>query len=343
MTYQEVMDSARQKCTKCKVCNECNGMACRGMVPGPGSKGNGKSFTSALDYLRNIDIMMDPIYDNSKGQDLSSSFFGIDLSMPVMGAPCGGAAFNFGVAPEVMDDHGFVYAQISGAKNAGTMGWIPDGPANMTIEGYLDVAKTMDGIAIPTIKPWKNERIIELIKIAESYGVPAIACDVDSAGLVNLKLMGTPVDPKSEAELAELVASTKLPFIIKGIVTVKAAEIAARVGAKAVVISNHGGRIIQDAPAPVSMIEEIKAAVGSDIKIIVDGGIRSGSDVFKCLALGADYVLIGRPVCHAAIGGNDEGVAMYFEKIKGELSDNMLMTGCNIIADITKDKIRNRN
>ena len=83
--------------------------------------------------------------------------------------------------------------------------------------------------------------------------------------------------------------------------------------------------------------------MGDRVKIFVDGGIRTGGDVYKCLALGADAVLIGRPVCHAAIGGGAEGVAMYFEKIKGELHDNMLITGCNTLADITADKIRNRN
>ena len=83
--------------------------------------------------------------------------------------------------------------------------------------------------------------------------------------------------------------------------------------------------------------------MGDRVKIFVDGGIRTGGDVYKCLALGADAVLIGRPVCHAAIGGGAVGVAMYFEKIKGELHDNMLITGCNTLKDITPDKIRNRN
>ena len=76
MTYEEVLDNARKRSTKCRVCPVCNGVACKGMVPGPGGKGDGKSFTNCLEYLHNIDIMMDPVFDNAAGQDSSIELFG---------------------------------------------------------------------------------------------------------------------------------------------------------------------------------------------------------------------------------------------------------------------------
>ena len=81
-------------------------------------------------------------------------------------------------------------------------------------------------------------------------------------------------------------------------------------------------------------------AVGADTKIFVDGGVRTGDDVFKMLALGADAVLIGRPYVIAAYGGGAEGVQLYTEKLKAELNDAMTMTSCKSLQEITRDKIR---
>ena len=340
MTYQELLNSARSRSTLCKVCPECNGLACKGMVPGPGAKGDGKSFTNCVAYLKNIDIMMNPIFDNSLGQDGSIELFGKTLSMPVMAAPCGGAKMNFG---STLTDYEMTEAMVLGAIAAGTISFTPDAPQDEMFLNGIEMTKRTGGMAVPTIKPWKNDIILHHIKLAEDAGAVAVCCDVDSAGLINLKLLGKPVDPKSPKDLELLISSTKLPFIIKGVVTPDAVKLAADLGAYGVVISTHGGRIIPDAPATASVIEACRDAVGKDFKIFVDGGIRSGGDVYKCIALGADAVLIGRPVCHAAIGGYAEGVELYFNKIKGELFDNMLITGCNTVSQITRDKIRNRN
>lgn len=340
MTYKEVLENARSRSTMCKVCPECNGLACKGMVPGPGGKGDGKSFTNCLTYLKNIDIMMNPIFDNTAGQDASIELFGKTFSMPAMAAPCGGAKLNFG---STLTDYEMTEAMVLGSLAAGTISFTPDAPLDEMFLHGIEMTKRTGGMAVPTIKPWKNERILHHIGLAEDAGAVAVCCDVDSAGLINLKLLGKPVDPKSAKDLELLINATKLPFIIKGVVTPEAVKLAADLGAYGVVISTHGGRIIPDAPATASMIAECRAAVGDRIKIFVDGGIRTGGDVYKCIALGADAVLIGRPVCHAAIGGYAEGVELYWEKIKGELYDNMLITGCNTLADITPNKIRNRN
>ena len=340
MDYEEVLANARKKSRKCKVCPVCNGLACRGQIPGPGGKGNGKSFMESLEYLSKIDIMMDPIFDNTGGQDAGIELFGRRLSMPVLGAPCGGAGLNFGCD---MPEADFIQAQVKGALAAGTLAFTPDGPMDEVYLSGIELTRQVGGLAVPTVKPWAEEKLLHHIRLAEEAGAVAVCCDVDSAGLINLRLLGKPVDPKSPEELAKAIAGTRLPFLIKGVLTVRAAKLAAELGAYGIVISNHGGRIIPDAPAPVSMIREIREAVGGRLKLLVDGGIRSGGDVYKCLALGADAVLIGRPICHSAIGGGAEGVACYLEKIKEELLDNMRITGCHSIGEITRDQIRNRN
>ncbi len=110
-------------------------------------------------------------------------------------------------------------------------------------------------------------------------------------------------------------------------------------GANGSIVPNPGGRVLDHTPAPVEVLPAICDAVGGRIKVLADGAIRTGADVFKVLALGADAVLIGRPYVTAACGGNAEGVALYTQKILSELRDTMKMTGCAALADITREKI----
>ena len=337
MTYKDVLEKAKTMGLNCRVCPVCDGRACRGEVPGVGAKGSGKAFTDSVDFLRSIDIDLDAVYE-SRGQDTSCEMFGRTWSMPVFGAPVGGAVFNYG-CKTVTDDE-LTCAQVGGAAAAGTAAFTPDGPWDEYFASSLAAASSAGRYFIPTIKPWKNEKVIENLRIAEEAGATAAAMDVDSAGLINLKLMGKPVDPKSPADIKEIIASTRLPFLVKGIMTPRAALISRDAGACGIVVSSHGGRVLEDAPATCSVLPDIRAAVGPDFKIFVDGGIRSGTDVFMALALGADAVLIGRPYTLAALAGGAEGAKLYFEKIQAELADVMVMTGCASAADITADKVR---
>ena len=88
------------------------------------------------------------------------------------------------------------------------------------------------------------------------------------------------------------------------------------------------------------MLPEIRAAVGPEYPVFIDGGIRTGADIFKVLALGADAAMIGRPFAIAAHGGREEGISLYIQKLRKELAYIMLLTGCRTISDITTDKIR---
>ena len=143
------------------------------------------------------------------------------------------------------------------------------------------------------------------------------------------------------AELKEIVELAGKPFIVKGIMTVKGALKAKEAGAAAIVVSNHGGRVLDQCPATAEVLPEIAEALkGSGVKILVDGGIRSGVDVFKALALGADAVLIARPFVTAVYGGGEEGVKCYIDKIAGELADTMQMCGAHSLCEITRDMVR---
>jgi 4-hydroxymandelate oxidase len=119
-------------------------------------------------------------------------------------------------------------------------------------------------------------------------------------------------------ELAEIVQLAERPFIVKGVMTVKGALKAKQAGAAAIVVSNHGGRVLDQCPATAEVLPEIAAALkGTGVKVLVDGGIRTGVDVFKALALGADGVLICRPFVTAVYGGGAEGEVLHRQAGRG--------------------------
>jgi isopentenyl diphosphate isomerase/L-lactate dehydrogenase-like FMN-dependent dehydrogenase len=139
--------------------------------------------------------------------------------------------------------------------------------------------------------------------------------------------MGRPVSPKSPEKLAEMINRVKMPFILKGVMTVSDAKLAVDAGANAIVVSNHGGRVLDHAPGAAEVLPEIVDAVKGQVFILADGGVRKGVDVLKLLALGADAVMIGRPFSVAAVGGLREGVLQLIERFAAELKSCMVLTG----------------
>ncbi|MDY3868469.1 MAG: alpha-hydroxy-acid oxidizing protein [Pyramidobacter sp.] len=338
MNYSEVLSLAREiMAPRCRMCPVCNGRACRGEVPGVGGKGTGESFIRNVEWLAGVKIVLDTIYED-KGQDISCEFFGRRFSMPVFAAPIGGMKMNYGVDIEEGEEARRV---LCGAQAAGTAAFTGDGPLDASFLEPLETIRRIGGCGVPTLKPWELSRAKDRIAQALGAGVMALSMDIDAAGLANMKANGCPVCAKGVAELAELVrAAGPVPFIPKGIMSARGALKAAEAGVYGIVVSNHGGRVLDSTQATCEVLPQIRAAVGSSVKIFVDGGIRSGSDVFKALALGADAVLIGRPVVAASLGGGEEGVKMYFEKIAAELTETMVMTGASSLGDISAEMIR---
>jgi len=336
--YSEVKEIAKAKLLGiCNVCPDCNGLACRGKVPGCGSKGEGAAFIDSRAFIKSIKLNMDAVHEHFEA-DTKISLFGKEFELPFCIAPVGGMSLNYG---SVMSEYEYAKAVISGAKDKGIFAWTGDGPNDDIFYKPLEAIKEVkEGCAVVAVKPWEQEKVFARIKEAEEAGAIAIAMDIDAASLINLKLAGKPVYTKSEDELREIVRSTKLPFIVKGVLTKDAAIRCANAGCYGIVLSNHGGRIMEDAAAPASLIPEIRAAAGDRLKIFVDGGIRTGSDIFKCIALGADCVMLARPFVTAAVGGGEEGVGLLIDKLSSELKETMLMTDSRNISSIGFDKIR---
>ena len=117
--------------------------------------------------------------------------------------------------------------------------------------------------------------------------------------------------------------------------TADEAELAVQAGVDAIVVSNHGGRVLDQTPGVADVLPEIAQAVKGKVTILADGGVRNGVDVLKMLALGADAVLIGRPFVTASFGGQREGVTAYIESLKSELKSAMVLTGCKTVKDVS--------
>jgi isopentenyl diphosphate isomerase/L-lactate dehydrogenase-like FMN-dependent dehydrogenase len=151
-----------------------------------------------------------------------------------------------------------------------------------------------------------------------------------------MALAGQPVSPKTFGEIKELIGSTRLPFILKGIMTPEEAELGLAAGAAAIVVSNHGGRVLDHTPGAAEVLPAIAARVKGRLLIFADGGVRSGGDVLKLLALGADAVLVGRPLVIGVMGGGREGVAFLLNKLKSELIQAMLLTGTADVKSVSR-------
>lgn len=335
MDYNQILENARKNMGgRCLVCKECSGVGCKGVIPGPGGKGTGSSFARNYLKLQELKINMDLIYSKSS-VSTEIELFGWKFKYPFFAAPISAVKIHY---PGYFSEEEYSNAIVFGCKAAGTIGFTGDGESKDCYTSGLEAIKLTGGWGIPTIKPWGVEDVISKIKLAEQVGAPAVAMDIDAAGLPVLA-KDKEICPKSVDDLKRIVESTKLPFIVKGIMTAKSAEKVLEAGAYGIVVSNHGGRVLDHTPATVEVLPDIVKAVKGKMKILIDGGIRSGLDVFKVLALGADGILIGRPYSVAAYGGGEEGVALYTEKIGAELKQTMVMTGCSTLSDIDSSKL----
>ena len=336
MTYQEVLANARTCMGPyCKSCPTCNGLACKNQVPGPGAKGIGTGFIRNYQKWQELCVNMDTICEN-KPVDTSFELFGQKVDIPVFAAPVGAMTLHYG---DKYNDLQYNDILVSACAEAGIAAFTGDGTNPAVMEAAAEALKKAGGCGVPTIKPWNMETIQEKLALVKAADPFAIAMDIDAAGLPFLKNLTPPAGSKTVDELKQVVELAEKPFILKGIMTVSGAKKALEAGAKAIVVSNHGGRVLDQCPATAEVLPAIADAVGGRMTILVDGGIRTGMDVFKALALGADAVLIGRPFVNMVYGGGAEGVKVYVEKLKAELADTMAMCGAHSLSDIKRSMI----
>lgn len=292
-------------------------------------------------------------------RDMTTTVLGQAISMPIVVAP---TAFH-----KLACEAGEI-AAARAAKAAGTL-FILSSLSNTAMEAVFAEAATPRWFQLYMYKD--REITLDLVKRAESAGAEAIVLTVDAPGLgtrerdarnsfrlpdglavANLAPLGKGNFPDVQGsglaayvrenfkedlgfgDLDWLCRSTRLPVVVKGVCRGDDARRAAEHGAKAVVVSNHGGRQLDTAPATCEVLPHVVEAAGDLCEVYVDGGIRRGSDVLKAVALGARAVLVGRPVLWGLCVDGEQGAARVLEILRRELDEAMLLCGCTKLSDI---------
>jgi len=336
MNYEEILATARTCIGPyCKACPVCNGRACKNTMPGPGSKGSGTVAAHNYDAWQNLYLNMDTICEGGT-VDTSFTLFGQKYDLPVFAGPVGAVNLHYG---DKFTDEEYNAILVPACAKAGIAAFTGDGLNSAVFTAAAKAIGENEGKGIPTVKPWDKATIFAKIDAAKASGAKVFAMDIDAAGLPFLKGQNPPAGPKTVAELKEIIDYAGVPFIIKGVMTVKGALKALEAGAAGIVVSNHGGRVLDSVPATAEVLPAIAEAVKGKMLILVDGGIRSGIDVCKALALGADAVIMARPYVTAVYGGGEEGVKALTDKIKAEMEDTMAMCGVYSLSEITRDMI----
>uniref|UniRef100_A0A453B3G1 (S)-2-hydroxy-acid oxidase n=1 Tax=Aegilops tauschii subsp. strangulata TaxID=200361 RepID=A0A453B3G1_AEGTS len=239
-----------------------------------------------------------------------------------------------------------------------------------------EVATARAAASCNTLMVFKNRDIsATLVRRAESHGFKAIVLTVDTPMLgrreadirnkmvapANANLEGLmPIDDLDTADGSKLEkyardtldpslswkdvewlkSITSLPILLKGIVTAEDARKAVEAGAAGIIVSNHGARQLDYAPATISALEEVVKAVAGAVPVLVDGGVRRGTDVLKALALGARAVMVGRPVLYGLAARGQAGAKHVIEMLNRELELAMALCGCRSVAEITRDRVQ---
>ena len=336
MTQKEVLENARTCLgVHCKGCEICNGRVCRNQIPGPGAKGVGDTAIRNYDKWKEIRVQMDTLCEN-KPVDTTCRLFDREFTYPFFAGPVGAVNLHYG---DKYDDGAYNDILVSACAEAGIAAFTGDGTNPEVMRAATEAIRRSGGAGVPTVKPWNAAVVSEKMELVRGCGAFAAAMDIDAAGLPFLKNMTPPAGSKTTKELASIVRSAGVPFIVKGIMTVKGALKAKEAGAAAIVVSNHGGRVLDQCPATAEVLADIADAVGDSMTVLVDGGIRCGTDIFKALALGADGVLICRPFVTAVYGGEKDGVAELVGRLGAELKDTMAMCGAHSLEEITREMV----
>lgn len=336
MNWQETLQAARGQMGKCKACPVCDGRSCKNTIPGPGAKGRGDVAIRNYAKWQEIRVNMDTLHENAD-PDTSFSLFGKTFRLPVLAGPVGAVQLHYA---DKHTDQTYNDILVPACAAAGIAAFVGDGTNPAVLEAGTAAIKAAGGTGVPTVKPWDMDTVRRKLELSRESGAFAIAMDIDAAGLPFLQGLTPPAGSKSVAQLAQIAREAEVPFVLKGIMTPGAALKAREAGAAGIVVSNHGGRVLDGCPSTAEVLPEIVAAVGGSMAVLVDGGIRSGLDVFKALALGADGVLLARPFVTAVYGAEAEGVNALVDQLENELADTMRMCGARTLADIGRNMIR---
>ena len=258
--------------------------------------------------------------------DISTTFFGEKFDSPVM-TPAFSHLKNYdGRELTGLEEYSIAAKECNILNFCGMM-------ENDLFKRIADTgAKT-----VRIVKPYAdNGKVKDQMQFAESVGAFGVGIDIDHVfGEDGLDVViGEKMAEQTSDMLRSYAELTKLPFVVKGVLSAADAVKCADIGAKAIIVSHHHGRMPYAAP-PMMVLPEIKKAIaGRDVKIIVDCGIASGADVFKALALGADGAAVGRSMLPALEKNGTAGAAEYITKVGKELRYIMSFTGFAKVGDI---------
>jgi isopentenyl diphosphate isomerase/L-lactate dehydrogenase-like FMN-dependent dehydrogenase len=338
MDLNEVRTNAREKlrgtCAVYKVCDGDPDRICQGLkygnVPGMGGAGSGMSFRNNFLALQAIKLRM-RVVGPPIDPDTSFDLFGHHLAFPIIGASTSGMRTSLKGA---ITEEELCEATVFGCKEAGTISGRGDGVDTIEHNPGLATIKAAGGWGIQVYKPVEQGLLLDRIQEAEEAGVVMVGVDIDGHGSLNMAKIGYPVYRKTPEELKEVVRSTSLPVLFKGVMAPEDAQAVLDSGAAAIGVSNHGGRVLDHTPGVAEVLPEIVDLVGGKMLVIADGAVRSGYDALKLLGLGADLVMVGRPLIRGAVGGKAEGVRLQMEFQRNTLKAAMRMTDCPEISSI---------
>lgn len=294
--------------------------------------------------------------------DISTTILGYRISAPIM------------VAPTSMHQLAHPEGEVATARAAASCSTIMvlSFSSTCTIE---EVASSCDAVRFFQLYIYKRRDVsAQLVHRAERNGYKAIVLTADTPFLgrreadIKNKMIAPPlknleglISTKNDfnegsnlqayasqyfdasvtwEDIAWLRSITKLPILIKGILTPEDAIRAVEAGIDGIVVSNHGARQLDFVPATISVLEEVVLAVGGRVPVLFDGGVRRGTDIFKALALGAKAVLIGRPVIYGLAARGEHGVRTVIQMLKDELELSMALAGCPSLKDIRRGQVR---
>ena len=314
MNYTEIMEKAKQNLKEKGLSMY---LQTKGAETGYVALSNVEIFKTFAFKMRMMDTEM---------ANTDFEIFGQKLRTPIMSA----ALSHMG---DIAKDSLIKVAQ--GVKKTGSMMWL-----GMGSEEELEKVIAVGVPVVKIVKPYKDsQKILKKLKHAQEKGAVAVGIDIDfffGGKMGDTAMVPEPMGAKTKLELKEFKEATNLPFILKGILSVEDAKKAKEIGASCIVVSNHGGAVLDYALHPLEILSDIKKAVGDSSVVLVDSGFRRGTDILKALALGADGVLLGHLLLMGLAADDNEGVKEILQIVTSELQRAMSITGCKKLIDINK-------
>jgi 4-hydroxymandelate oxidase len=271
--------------------------------------------------------------------DPSTRILGADLAFPVL------------VAPWAYHRRAHADGELATARAAARAGTVIV-VSSTTVDYLEDVAGASDAPKWWQLYVFTDRGVtVDMLHRVHAAGYVAVCLTVDfpDSGLRHRDArngfempIGLPQDQLTFApdltwdDLAWIREAAPVPLMVKGLMTAEDALLAVEAGVDAIVVSNHGGRQLDSIHAPMTVLPEIVEAVAGRVPVLVDGGFRRGTDVFKALALGADAVLVARPTCWGLAVAGEDGVVDVLRILRAELENTMVLAGTRTLEDITR-------